>query len=90
MEIYHLKAAYQPGFGKLMPQAVAAINAARARGVDVAADMYVYTAGGTGLNVTVPSWVWAHGRDKGLERLRGRLARLGLCVGASHEQPGGH
>ena len=70
VEIYHLKAAYKPGWGKLMPQAVAAINAARARGVDVAADMYVYTAGGTGLNVTVPSWVWADGVQKGLERLR--------------------
>lgn len=70
VEVYHLKAAYQPLFGKLMPQAVAAINAARARGVDIAADMYVYTAGGTGLNVTVPSWVWADGTEKGLERLR--------------------
>jgi len=70
IEIYHLKAAYQPGWGKLMPQALAAIEAARGRGVDIAADMYVYTAGGTGLNVTVPSWVWADGREKGLERLR--------------------
>lgn len=75
VEIYHLKAAYQPKFGKLMPQAVAAINAARARGVDITADMYVYTAGGTGLNVTVPSWVWADGRDKGLERLRDPAVR---------------
>lgn len=31
IEIYHLKAAYQPKWGKLMPQAVAAIEAARAR-----------------------------------------------------------
>ncbi|MDT9600636.1 N-acyl-D-amino-acid deacylase family protein [Sphingosinicella rhizophila] len=75
VEIYHLKAAFQPGWGKLMPQAVAAINAARARGVDIAADMYVYTAGGTGLNVTVPSWVWADGREKGLERLRDPAVR---------------
>ncbi|MCJ8156784.1 amidohydrolase family protein [Sphingomonas sp. LaA6.9] len=75
VEIYHLKAAYQPKWGKLMPQAVAAIEAARARGVDIAADMYVYTAGGTGLNVTVPSWVWADGRDKGLERLRDPAVR---------------
>lgn len=75
VEIYHLKAAYKPGWGKLMPQAVAAIEAARARGVDVAADMYVYTAGGTGLNVTVPSWVWADGTQKGLERLRDPAVR---------------
>ena len=75
VEIYHLKAAYKPGWGTLMPQAIATINAARARGVDVAADMYVYRAGGTGLNVTVPSWVWADGKDKGLERLRDPAVR---------------
>ncbi|PKQ00368.1 MAG: hypothetical protein CVT74_04260 [Alphaproteobacteria bacterium HGW-Alphaproteobacteria-13] len=70
VEIFHLKAGYAPGWGKLMPQAVAAINAARARGVDVAADIYPYTAGGTGLEVIAPSWVWADGIQKGIERLR--------------------
>ncbi len=89
VEIYHLKAAYKPGWGKLMPQAVAAINAARARGVDVAADMYVYTAGGTGLNVTVPSWVWADGREKGLERLRDPAVRARIKKEvAAGSQPG--
>ena len=37
----------------------AVIEAARARGVDVAADMYPYTAGGTGLEATIPSWAAA-------------------------------
>ncbi|HEY8351813.1 MAG TPA: hypothetical protein VIK87_04645, partial [Sphingomonadales bacterium] len=40
VEIFHLKAAYQPGWGKLMSEAGARIEAARARGVDVAADLY--------------------------------------------------
>ncbi|MDT9597880.1 N-acyl-D-amino-acid deacylase family protein [Sphingosinicella rhizophila] len=70
VEIFHLKAAFAPLWGKLMPQAVAAITAARARGVDIAADLYPYTAGGTGLDITVPSWVWSEGRAKGIERLR--------------------
>lgn len=70
VEIFHLKGAYAPGWGKLMPQALAAINAARARGVDVAADLYPYTAGGTGLEIIAPSWVWADGVQKGIERLR--------------------
>ncbi|WP_220475412.1 N-acyl-D-amino-acid deacylase family protein [Sphingomonas cavernae] len=70
VEIFHLKAAYAPGWGKLMPQAIATINAARARGVDVAADLYPYTAGGTGLEIIAPSWVWADGVEKGIERLR--------------------
>ena len=39
-----------------------AIEAARARGVDVAADLYVYTAGGTGLEATIPAWAQEGGR----------------------------
>src|SRR5690606_9673784 len=70
VEIFHLKAAYAPGFRVLMPEAVAVIDAARARGVDVAADLYPYPAGGTGLDITAPNWVWADGVERGLERLR--------------------
>jgi N-acyl-D-amino-acid deacylase len=70
VEIFHLKAAFAPGWGKLMPEAIAAVNAARARGVDVAADLYPYTAGGTGLEIIAPSWVWADGVQKGIERLK--------------------
>ena len=70
VEIFHLKAAFRPTFGKLMPEALALVNAARNRGVDIAADMYLYDAGGTGIEITVPTWVWADGIDKGIERLR--------------------
>lgn len=70
VEIFHLKAAYAPEWGKLMPQALATVNAARDRGVDVAADLYPYTAGGTGLEIIAPSWVWADGLEKGIERVR--------------------
>jgi N-acyl-D-amino-acid deacylase len=70
VEIFHLKAAYQPGWGKLMREAGEKIEAARARGVDVAADIYLYTAGGTGLEATIPSWAFEGGREKLLERLK--------------------
>jgi N-acyl-D-amino-acid deacylase len=70
VEIFHLKAAFAPGWGKLMPEAIASVNAARARGMDVAADLYPYTAGGTGLEIIAPSWVWADGIEKGIARLR--------------------
>ncbi len=70
VEIFHFKAAYAPEWGKLMPQAVAKVEDARARGVNIAADMYVYTAGGTGLSITVPNWVFADGEKTGFERLR--------------------
>jgi len=80
VEIFHLKAAYQPGWGSLMNTAGQTINAARARGVDIAADMYVYTAGGTGLEATIPVWAQEGGRQELIKRLadpeiRARLKR---------------
>lgn len=69
VEVFHLKAAYQPGWGTLMKESGRHIDAARARGVDVAADLYVYTAGGTGLEATIPSW--AH--EGGVQALKERL-----------------
>lgn len=78
VEIFHLKAAYQPGWGKLMGEAGDAINRARARGVDVAADLYLYTAGGTGLEATIPSWAFEGGSQKLLERLKDPATRARL------------
>jgi len=78
VEIYHLKAAFQPGWGKLMHQAGQRIEAARGRGVDVAADMYVYTAGGTGLDSVIPSWAFEGGRQKLIERLKDPATRTRL------------
>jgi N-acyl-D-amino-acid deacylase len=69
VEIFHLKAAYQPGWGTLMRESGRHIDQARQRGVDVAADLYVYTAGGTGLEATIPSWAHEGGRQALLERL---------------------
>lgn len=69
VEVFHLKSAWQPGWGKLMPEVGRLVEAARARGVDVAADLYPYTAGGTGLDATIPSWAF----DGGVDSLRARL-----------------
>lgn len=70
VEIFHLKVAHRPGWGVLMDSVRQAVDAARARGVDVAADIYVYTAGGTGLEATIPSWAFEGGNDS----LKARLA----------------
>lgn len=78
VEIFHFKGAYAPGWGKLVPEAGRLIEAARARGVNIAADMYVYTAGGTGLDITVPNWVWEQGAKQGLERLKDPKVRARL------------
>ncbi|ODT03935.1 MAG: D-aminoacylase [Gemmatimonadetes bacterium SCN 70-22] len=68
-EVFHLKVAYRPGWGVLMDSVRQVVEAARARNVDVAADLYVYTAGGTGLEATIPSWAADGGRDSLLKRL---------------------
>ena len=79
-EVFHFKAAYSPGWGKLMQEAGQHLDAARSRGVDVAADLYVYTAGGTGLEATIPSWAHEGGNEALIKRLgdpetRARLKR---------------
>lgn len=78
VEIFHIKAAYAPLWGKLMPKAIARIEAARERGVDVGANIYPYRAGGTGLDVTVPTHVFAQGREAAHAALRDPAVRVRL------------
>ncbi|MGQ0539306.1 MAG: N-acyl-D-amino-acid deacylase family protein [Gemmatimonadaceae bacterium] len=77
-EVFHLKVAYRPGWGVLMDSVRQVIEAARARGVDVAADVYVYTAGGTGLEATIPSWAHEGGADSLRTRLNDPTVRARL------------
>ena len=76
-EAYHLKAAGEENWPK-MRQAIDMIEAARAEGLPVSADMYAYTAGATGLTAGLPPWVQAGGTDAMLARLRdpGTRARV--------------
>ncbi len=60
-EIYHLKAGGRRNWGKTAA-AIAKIDSARATGLDVQANMYAYTAGGTGLSACLPPWASADGR----------------------------
>ncbi|MDO8863207.1 D-aminoacylase [Haliea sp. E1-2-M8] len=69
VEIYHLKAAGKDNWEK-MDQVIDRINAARAEGVDIRANMYTYTAGSTGLNAAMPPWVQEGGFDAWVARLR--------------------
>ncbi len=68
-EIYHLKAAGEKNWPK-MQQAIAKIEAARKEGLSVAANMYAYTAGATGLDAAMPPWVQEGGLDAWVERLK--------------------
>ncbi len=67
-EIYHLKASGAMHWDK-MDEAIARVEAARADGLPLTADMYTYPYSGTGLASCIPAW--AH--DGGFERLIERL-----------------
>src|SRR6516165_2273907 len=67
--IWHLKTAYSENWGKL-PEVIRRIEAARARGIDVAASVYPYTRGSNSLIACFPSWVSEGGIDKMIERLK--------------------
>jgi N-acyl-D-amino-acid deacylase len=68
VEISHLKASGPPNWPK-MARAIELIEAARAEGLDVTADMYPYPAGSTALNALLPDWAHAGGRPALLGRL---------------------
>ncbi len=61
VEIYHLKASGRLSWPQ-MPVVIERINAARAEGLDVTADMYPYIASGTGLSIVLPPWAAADGK----------------------------
>ncbi len=67
-EIYHFKSSGKPNW-PLFDQAVEMVEAARAEGLEITADVYTYPAGATGLNVTVPPWVQEGGFETSLERM---------------------
>ncbi|HUP21375.1 MAG TPA: D-aminoacylase [Thermoanaerobaculia bacterium] len=78
-EVYHLKAAGVDNW-PLFDQAIARIEAARAEGLQVTADVYTYPASSTGLYVIMPPWVQEGGFETWMGRLqdpatRDRIAR---------------
>ncbi|MFZ0751996.1 MAG: D-aminoacylase [Pyrinomonadaceae bacterium] len=73
-EIYHLKASGAANWPK-MDQAIRMIENARRRGLKITANMYTYPAGGTGLDASMPPWVWDGGREAGYKRLQDAATR---------------
>jgi N-acyl-D-amino-acid deacylase len=73
-EIYHIKAAGQPNWGKADAM-LAKIEAARKAGLKITADMYTYTAAGTGLDACLPPWTEDGGYPALFKRLRDPATR---------------
>lgn len=84
-EIYHLKMAGRSNWGKL-DTIVKKIEDARAEGLKITTDMYTYTAGATGLDAAMPTWVQAGGLEEWIKRLKDPAIRA--RVAAEMKQPG--
>ena len=84
-EIYHLKMAGRGNWDKL-DAIVKKIEDARAEGLRITTDMYTYTAGATGLDAAMPTWVQAGGLEAWIERLKDPAIRA--RVAAEMQKPG--
>jgi N-acyl-D-amino-acid deacylase len=73
-EIYHLKVAGQPNWHKL-EALIQKVDAAQAEGLAITADMYNYTAAGTGLDASMPPWVQEGGLEEWVKRLKDPTVR---------------
>jgi N-acyl-D-amino-acid deacylase len=73
-EIYHLKSSGKANW-PLFDQAVAMVEAARAEGLQITADVYTYPAGATGLNASIPPWVQEGGFEASIERMKDPATR---------------
>jgi N-acyl-D-amino-acid deacylase len=85
-EIYHLKQAGRSNWGKL-DALIRAVNAARASGVRITADMYVYTAGATGLDAAMPPWVQDGGLEAWIARLKDPAMRARVLADMRAPKP---
>ena len=74
VHVFHIKVTGQQNFGR-MKEVVSLVEAARARGVKVTADIYPYIASSTSLTATLPQWVMDGGPDALVKNLTDRRTR---------------
>jgi N-acyl-D-amino-acid deacylase len=73
-ELYHIKAAGEKNWPK-EDQLLARIEAAQKEGLKITANMYIYTAAGTGLDACLPPWTEDGGYPALFKRLRDPATR---------------
>jgi N-acyl-D-amino-acid deacylase len=86
VEIFHLKVSGKPRWGN-MKNLVATIQSARDSGLDIAADMYPYTAGATALASALPPWAADGGPQKLLARLKDPEVRARIKKDLAGDHP---
>jgi N-acyl-D-amino-acid deacylase len=85
-EIYHLKVAGKDNWGKL-DAVISTVDKARDAGVRISADMYTYTAGATGLDAAMPSWVQDGGLEAWIARLKDPAIRAKVIAEMRNPHP---
>ena len=78
-EIYHIKAAGKANWAKF-DELLARIEAVRKAGDKITADMYTYTAAGTGLDACLPPWTEEGGYPALFKRLRDPTTRTKIAA----------
>jgi N-acyl-D-amino-acid deacylase len=73
-EVYHIKASGQKNWPKI-DELLSRIESAQKEGLKITADMYTYTAGGTGLDASLPPWTEDGGYPALFKRLRDPATR---------------
>jgi N-acyl-D-amino-acid deacylase len=73
-EIYHIKAAGQQNWGKI-DELLSGVESAQKEGLKIRANMYTYTAAGTGLDACLPPWTEDGGYPALFKRLRDPVTR---------------
>ncbi|MEZ4641430.1 MAG: D-aminoacylase [Chloroflexota bacterium] len=73
-EIYHIKASGPRNWHKL-DEVIRRVEAKRAAGLPITADMYPYHASSTGLDAIMPGWVLDGGHDAWVARLKDPATR---------------
>jgi N-acyl-D-amino-acid deacylase len=68
-EIYHFKQSGRENWGKI-DAAIARVEAARAAGLRITADMYTYPASSTGFDAAFPLWIQDGGVEAWVRRLK--------------------
>lgn len=68
-EIYHLKLGGQRNWNKL-DSVISLINKANEEGLHITTDMYTYTAGATGLDASMPTWLQEGGINEWIRRMK--------------------
>jgi N-acyl-D-amino-acid deacylase len=86
-EIYHLKASGRANWPKL-DAVIERVEAVRAAGLPVTADMYTYHASSTGLDAIMPNWVQEGGHETWVKRLQDPAVRQRLV--GEIRAPGGN